>query len=196
MMRRYADLQRRYGRWGLAYLESLLRAAGWAASAEQFSRHSAGRTDEMNPSSEDRTLQAGILFESLVEGNHLESRRLGESCKVGVVPGLRRESWLLRELLPTRFNARRFKGETYAGVGRNRVEQFPSLILLYRCFRKNSRTVRKTQKSNLSESAKLKVPKPAIEPSSCRLVMEMGRKCECQPDVDIRKIHSLISSSL
>lgn len=31
-MRRYARLQRRYGRWGLAYLESLLRAADWAAS--------------------------------------------------------------------------------------------------------------------------------------------------------------------
>ena len=34
LMRRYARLQRRFGRWGLAYLESLLRAADWAASAE------------------------------------------------------------------------------------------------------------------------------------------------------------------
>jgi len=31
--RRFARLQRKYGRWSLAYLESLLRAANWAASA-------------------------------------------------------------------------------------------------------------------------------------------------------------------
>jgi CRISPR-associated endonuclease/helicase Cas3 len=34
IMTRFARLQRRYGRWGLAYLESLLRAADYAASAE------------------------------------------------------------------------------------------------------------------------------------------------------------------
>jgi len=32
--RRFARLQRKYGRWGLAYLESLLRAGDWAASAQ------------------------------------------------------------------------------------------------------------------------------------------------------------------
>lgn len=32
--RRYAGLQRKWGRWGLAYVESLLRAADWAASAK------------------------------------------------------------------------------------------------------------------------------------------------------------------
>jgi CRISPR-associated endonuclease/helicase Cas3 len=32
--RRFALLQRRFGRWGLAYLESLLRAADYLASEE------------------------------------------------------------------------------------------------------------------------------------------------------------------
>ena len=32
--RRYARLQRQYGRWGLAYIESILRAADWAARAD------------------------------------------------------------------------------------------------------------------------------------------------------------------
>lgn len=34
---RYARLQRKYGRWGLAYIESLLRAADYAASAQPSS---------------------------------------------------------------------------------------------------------------------------------------------------------------
>ncbi len=34
VLRRFARLQRKYGRWGLAYFESLVRTADWAASAK------------------------------------------------------------------------------------------------------------------------------------------------------------------
>lgn len=41
VVRRFARLQRRYGRWGLAYLESLLRAADYAASSAPSATFSA-----------------------------------------------------------------------------------------------------------------------------------------------------------
>jgi CRISPR-associated endonuclease/helicase Cas3 len=47
--RRFARLQRKYGRWGLAYLESLVRAADYAASANP------GKILETNATAEDRS---------------------------------------------------------------------------------------------------------------------------------------------
>lgn len=41
--RRFARLQRQYGRWGLAYLESLLRASDWAASGNPSEFYEEGK---------------------------------------------------------------------------------------------------------------------------------------------------------
>jgi CRISPR-associated endonuclease/helicase Cas3 len=47
--RRFARLQRRYGRWGLAYLESLLRAADIMASQEKLAERGAAPLSESSP---------------------------------------------------------------------------------------------------------------------------------------------------
>ena len=43
---RFARLQRKYGRWGLAYLESLVRAADYIASANQTQQGRMSNRDE------------------------------------------------------------------------------------------------------------------------------------------------------
>ena len=42
VLQRYARLQRKYGRWGLAYLESLVRAADYIASEKACRPEGAG----------------------------------------------------------------------------------------------------------------------------------------------------------
>lgn len=54
VIRRFARLQRQYGRWGLAYLESLLRAADWTASREDGFDPESDDDDERDGADEDK----------------------------------------------------------------------------------------------------------------------------------------------
>jgi len=61
----FARLQRKYGRWGLAYLESLLRAADYDASAHPTGTEAANEQSEGNDPSRRRSHQSGTVLRLL-----------------------------------------------------------------------------------------------------------------------------------
>lgn len=154
-------------------------------------------TNSDKASRQNRATQIRVLGESLVESNEVKVRSDREGGKEGIVPDFRRKRQVLRVTSPQRLNSLRLFGKDNLWIVVQLVKRQPGCLQRQGVGRHDLRCRRQTQEADLSKPAKAAtVFRRGREPVGCRLMMEMALEGECQPDVDIKKVHPIVPSAL
>lgn len=148
-------------------------------------------------SRQNRMPQVVVLSEALVKGNQLKICRQCKRRQVSVAPGVRGVPRELCPLAQLRLDSARFVRKLDSRMGYEVVEQLPSLILRHRRVGQGAWVVSNAQEAQLGNPAKVTTTcaRLAAEPVACGLVMDMRGKCQSNPHVDVRKVHSIVSST-
>lgn len=148
-------------------------------------------TNSDKASRQNRTTQIRVLGESLVESNEVKVRSDREGGQVSVAPNVCRECSQLSEVSPSDLNIVWLVGECDAFVGHHLIVHLPRVAHGKRVARENLAIRRQSEKTHLSNSAKTTtLLGRRVHPYLGRNVMRVRVKGKCNPEVDIRKMHS------
>ena len=143
-----------------------------------------------------RVSQILILTKSLVERNQFKVRRFRKSSQICVSPDVRRKRTKLREGSPSNIDIFWLVCKDHSIVVEKIVVDAPSIDHRNRIEWIHFPISRNPKKPQLRHATKSAVVwSDRLHPSYCRSVMDVRIKIECEPNVDIRKIHSTFALS-
>jgi len=151
---------------------------------------------QRDASQQDRCTHVLVLRESSVKRDAFE---IGRSCKcrqICVAPRVWRERLTLCQASPSGLDTFRLFRESDTFVGYQFIERLPSLGHRHCITAKHLGIRYQPQESHLCDPAKATTPFACLlHPRLGRAMMNVRLKGDCNPEVDVRKVHSRFASS-
>jgi len=131
-----------------------------------------------------------VLRKSFVKCDDLKVGTQRKSCQIGIGPDVRRKQGALSQRTPAGFKARGLCGKHDADIGKQVVIETPCISHRHGIHWKNLSIRRQSKKSLLSQPAEATTPHGhRLHPCLGRNMVNVGLEGECNPEVDIRKMH-------
>jgi hypothetical protein len=143
-------------------------------------------------SRQNRPPQVLVLRESSVKSNDFKIGRLRKSREVSIGPCVRGEQRTLGQQPPGEFDVFRFVRKCDSYVGKQHIIHTPRISHGY-CFKREDLSIGcQSKKPLLSQSAEATgLIASGLHPGLCRGMMFVRFKSQCEPEIDIRKMHLL-----